>query len=50
MADELLGALGEQLSLRGERHTIAVVGSSALIALGFVSCATRDIEHGPPRA
>jgi hypothetical protein len=27
-----------------------VVGSSALIALGFVSCATRDIEHGPPRA
>jgi hypothetical protein len=44
MADELLVALGEQLALRDERHTIAVVGGSALIALGLVSRVTRDID------
>jgi hypothetical protein len=42
--DELLGAVSEQLALRAERHTIAVVGGSALIALGFVSRATRDVD------
>jgi len=44
MADELLSAVGEQLALRGERYTIAVVGGSALIALGLVSRATRDVD------
>jgi Nucleotidyltransferase of unknown function (DUF6036) len=43
-ADELLVALGEQLALRDERHAIVVVGGSALIALGLVSRATRDID------
>jgi len=42
--DELLGAVSEQLALLGERHTIAVVGGSALIALGLVSRATRDVD------
>jgi hypothetical protein len=44
MADELLSAVGEQLALRGERYTIAVVGGSALIALGLVSRVTRDVD------
>jgi hypothetical protein len=43
-ADELLAALGEQLAIRGERYTIAVIGGSALIALGLVSRATRDVD------
>jgi hypothetical protein len=42
--DELLGAVSEQLALLDERHTIAVVGGSALIALGLVSRATRDVD------
>jgi hypothetical protein len=40
----LLGALGEQLALREASHTIAVVGGSALLALGLVSRTTRDID------
>jgi hypothetical protein len=40
----LLGALGEQLKLRGQRYTIAVVGGSALLALGLVKRATRDVD------
>ncbi|MGH2864677.1 MAG: DUF6036 family nucleotidyltransferase [Solirubrobacteraceae bacterium] len=40
----LLGALGEQLALRSEKFTIAVVGGSALLALGLVSRATRDVD------
>jgi hypothetical protein len=44
MVDELLSAVSEQLALRGERHTIAVVGGSALIALGLVARATRDVD------
>jgi hypothetical protein len=43
-ADQLLGAVGEQLALRGERYAIAVIGGSALIALGLVSRATRDVD------
>jgi hypothetical protein len=43
-ADQLLGAVGEQLALRGERYTIAVIGGSALIALGLVARATRDVD------
>jgi hypothetical protein len=41
---ELLGAVSEQLALCGQQHTIAVVGGSALIALGLVSRATRDVD------
>ncbi len=41
---ELLGALGEQLAARGEHYTLAVVGGSALLALGLVSRATRDVD------
>ncbi len=43
-ADELLRALGEQLDLRGEQYRIAVVGGSALLALGLVARATRDVD------
>ena len=42
--DELLSALSEQLAARGEAHTIAVVGGSALISLELVSRTTRDID------
>ncbi|HEX9481819.1 MAG TPA: hypothetical protein VF927_06930 [Solirubrobacteraceae bacterium] len=40
----LLGALGEQLTLREGSYTIAVVGGSALLALGLVPRTTRDID------
>lgn len=40
----LFAALGEQLALRGERFTIAVVGGSALLALGLVTRTTRDVD------
>lgn len=40
----LFRALGEQLTARGERYTVAVVGGSALLALGLVSRATRDVD------
>lgn len=43
-ADDLLGALGEQLAAQNECFTIAVVGGSALLALGLVSRATRDVD------
>ncbi len=43
-ADELLRALGEQLYVRGEHYRIAVVGGSALLALGLVARATRDVD------
>jgi hypothetical protein len=43
-ADELLGALGEQLRAQGDLFRIAVVGGSALLALGLVSRATRDVD------
>ena len=42
--DELLSALSEQLVARGEAHTIAVVGGSALISLELVSRTTRDVD------
>ena len=42
--DELLSALSEQLAARGEAHTIAVVGGSALISLELVSRTTRDVD------
>ncbi|MGA9315337.1 MAG: DUF6036 family nucleotidyltransferase [Solirubrobacteraceae bacterium] len=43
-AEQLFVALSEQLAARGEAHTIVVVGGSALIALGFVSRTTRDVD------
>lgn len=41
---QLLRALAEQLAARGESYTLAVVGGSALIALGLISRATRDVD------
>ncbi len=43
-ADELLWALGEQVHVRGEHYRIAVVGGSALLALGLIARATRDVD------
>jgi hypothetical protein len=43
-ADQLLLALGEQLAARGESYTLAVVGGSALLALGLISRPTRDVD------
>jgi hypothetical protein len=37
-------ALGEQLAARGESYTLAVVGGSALLALGLISRPTRDVD------
>lgn len=42
--EDLLRALGDQLAAHGERYILAVVGGSALLALGFISRATRDID------
>lgn len=43
-ADEVLSALGDQLAARAQRYAIAVVGGSALLALGLVSRTTRDVD------
>jgi hypothetical protein len=43
-AQTLLGALAEQLGLRKASHTIAVIGGSALLALGLVARTTRDVD------
>lgn len=43
-ADQLLHALGEQLTAHGESYTLAVVGGSALLALGLISRPTRDVD------
>jgi hypothetical protein len=40
----LLAALGDQLTLRDARYTLAVVGGSALLALGLVTRTTRDVD------
>ncbi len=40
----LLHALGDQLAAQGEHYTLAIVGGSALLALGLVSRATRDVD------
>ena len=42
--DTLLSALSEQVAVRGERYSIAVVGGSALLALGLISRPTRDVD------
>jgi hypothetical protein len=43
-ADELLNALGEQLEQEGASIDLVVVGGSALLALGLVQRATRDVD------
>jgi len=43
-ADELLDALGDQLEQMRARYELVVVGGSALLALGLVSRATRDVD------
>lgn len=42
--DQLLGALGEQLTAAGERYELVVIGGSGLLALGVIERATRDID------
>lgn len=41
---ELLAALGEQLAVQGDRYELVVIGASALLALGFVTRPTRDVD------
>lgn len=43
-AEGLLAALGEQLAAAQERFEIVVIGGSALLALGVVERATRDVD------
>lgn len=43
-ADRLLSALGEQLQHAGHRYGLVVVGGSALLALGLVTRATKDVD------
>lgn len=43
-ANELLNALAEQLEALGAKHEIVVIGGSALLALGLVDRATRDVD------
>jgi hypothetical protein len=43
-ADELLAALGEQLAAAGEHFDLVIIGGSALLALGLVERATRDVD------
>ena len=43
-ADELLAALGEQLDAARLSYDLVVVGGSALLALGLVERATRDVD------
>jgi hypothetical protein len=42
--EDLLHALADQLATHGEHYTLAVVGGSALLALGLVSRATKDVD------
>lgn len=42
--ETLLNALADQLAAQGEHYTLAVVGGSALLALRFISRATRDVD------
>jgi hypothetical protein len=43
-ADELLGALGEQLAAADQQFDLVVIGGSALLALGLVERTTRDVD------
>jgi hypothetical protein len=42
--EDLLQALADQLAANGERYMLAAVGGSALLALGLVSRATKDVD------
>ncbi|HST54268.1 MAG TPA: DUF6036 family nucleotidyltransferase [Solirubrobacteraceae bacterium] len=42
--DDLLRALGEQLAAHDQHYSLLVVGGSALLALGLVTRATRDVD------
>jgi hypothetical protein len=42
--DQLLTALGEQLSAAGERYELVVIGGSGLLALGMIERSTRDVD------
>lgn len=42
--NELLAALGEQLAAAGRPYELVVVGGSALLALGMIDRATRDVD------
>lgn len=41
---ELLEALGEQLAARGAHAELAVIGGSALLAVGLITRPTRDVD------
>jgi hypothetical protein len=43
-AEQILGALGEQLAVNAERFELVVIGGSALLALGLVERATKDVD------
>jgi len=43
-ADQLLGALSEQLAASGEHYELVVIGGSGLLALGIIERATRDVD------
>jgi hypothetical protein len=43
--DRLLSALSEQLSLTRHEYDLIVIGGSALLALGLVSCSTQDVDE-----
>jgi hypothetical protein len=43
-AEPILEALGEQLAARGERYELVLIGGSALLALGLVERATKDVD------
>jgi Nucleotidyltransferase of unknown function (DUF6036) len=42
--DVFLGALGEQLAARDDRFELVVIGGSALLALGLIERATKDVD------
>lgn len=42
--DDVLSALGEHLGAARDRHDLVVIGGSALLALGLVARATRDVD------
>lgn len=43
-ANQLLAALGEQLASTGQHFDLVVIGGSALLALGVIDRATRDVD------
>jgi hypothetical protein len=42
--DTILSALGEQLEAHGARLQMVVIGGSALLALGFLTRSTKDVD------